>query len=265
MKQNKHLLNLKTAFLALFVVCSFSIFAQIPDRPSPARLVNDMASIFTPEQKAQLEAYLVMIDDSTSNQITVVTVPDLGGMDKAQYATELGEKWGVGDAKLDNGIVILIKPKVDREKGELFIAVGRGLEGAIPDAIANRISDQIMIPYFKQNDYFGGTAAGVDVIYKIAKGEYDVDRLKSKGGNGKLIILAIIIVVFIISLLGKKKGGDNIDNDGHTSYGSGALPWILMGGLGGGRSSGGFGGSSGGSFGGFGGGGFGGGGAGGSW
>lgn len=260
MKHN--LFNLKNALVALLLACSISIFAQIPERPSPATLVNDMANIFTPEQKAQLEAYLVMIDDSTSNQITVVTVPDLGGMDKAQYATELGEKWGVGDAKLDNGIVILIKPKVDREKGELFIAVGRGLEGAIPDAIANRISDQIMIPYFKQNDYFGGTVAGVDVIYKIAKGEYDVDRLKSKGGNGKLIFLGIIVLLIIISFFGKKKGGDN-DGNGHTSYGSSALPWILMGGGFGGGSSGGS--SSGGGFGGFGGGGFGGGGSGGSW
>lgn len=235
-------------------------------------LVNDGANIFTPEQKAQLEAVLVMIDDSTSNQIAVVTTTDLQGMDKAQYATEWGERNGVGDAKLDNGIVILIKPKTGRERGELFIAVGRGLEGALPDAVANRISDQIMIPYFKQNDYFGGTMAGVEVIYKIAKGEYDVDRLKNGDfGKGKLIFIALIIVFIIIIIATKNKGKGNgngnnggSNDDRHTSYGS-PLPWILMGGMGSGRSSGGFGGSSGGGFGGFGGGSFGGGGAGGSW
>ena len=66
--------------------------------------------IFTPQQQAQLEQFLVMVDDSTSNQIAVVTVNDLGGYDKAQFTTELGQKWKVGNEKFDNGIV-LIKPK----------------------------------------------------------------------------------------------------------------------------------------------------------
>lgn len=258
--------TLKIAFILLFAIFSINIFSQIPKRPYPQRLVNDFAGIFTQSQRNELERILITVDDSTSNQICVVTVKDMGGMDKAQYATELGEEWGVGDKRFDNGIVILIKPKTTGGRGELFIAIGQGLEGAIPDAIANRISDNIMIPYFKKNDYFGGTMAGIGYLYKLAKGEIDVDRLKSKkGGNG---IFGLIIIFVILAIIFSRRSGGS--NGGHTSYGSSIFPWLLLGGMSGGfgsgRSSGGFGGGDfGGGFGGFGGGGFGGGGAGGSW
>ncbi len=257
--------SLKTSFILLFVAFCVNVFSQIPNRPSPQRLVNDFAGIFTPAQKAELESILVMVDDSTSNQITVVTVNNLAGMDKSQYATELGQKWGVGSKQFDNGIVILIKPKTDRERGELFIAVGYGLEGAIPDAIANRISDQVMIPYFKKNDYYGGTVQGVAYLYKLAKGEIDVASIKGKSGKGRIFFIIFIVIAIVIIFSKKRGGGNDNDGNGHTTYGGSALPWIFLGsgGFGGGSSS--SGGFGGGGFGGFGGGGFGGGGAGGSW
>ncbi|MBN1462239.1 MAG: TPM domain-containing protein [Paludibacteraceae bacterium] len=255
---------IKTSFIVLFVVFSSVIFAQIPEKPNPPRLVNDYAAIFTPQQVADLEQYLVMIDDSTSNQITVVTLTDLGGYDKAYVAQQIGQTWGVGGKEYNNGIVILIKPKTDREKGEVFIATGYGLEGAIPDAICNRIIDQQMIPYFKQNDYYSGTVAAVNYLYSLAKGEIDIDREKSNGGLVKLILFIIFIIVLIV-FMSKKSNNHDDNSNGHTTYGGGILPWILLGSLGSSGGSGSSGGFSGGSFGGFGGGGFGGGGAGGSW
>ena len=247
----------------LILLCSVSLdlFSQIPERTSPSRLLNDFAGIFTPAQRYELENFLVMIDYSTSNQICVVSVTDLGGMDIAGYATELGEKWGVGSANFDNGVVILIKPKTVSAKGELFIAVGRGLEGVIPDAIANRVSDQIMIPYFAQNDYYKGTLAGVDYLYRLAKGEIDVNRTDGGAFRGFTLLIVLLLVIIMAFLSRKKNKGDDND-DSHTTYGGGIFPWILFGGgFGGGGSSRGLGGG----FGGFGGGGFGGGGAGGSW
>jgi len=262
MKQVNKRIQLKSSFILLFVVLSFGAFAQIPTKPNPPRLVNDFANIFTPSQRAELEHALVTIDDSTSNQICVVTVSDLGGYDKAYFAQQIGQTWGVGGKTHKNGIVILIKPKKDNERGEAFIATGYGLEGAIPDAICNRIIYQEMVPYFKQNDYYGGTVAGVNYLYRIAKGEIDIKKEKSSG-KGRAIFIIIIMIVFIIIISKNKNNGNN--KDGHTSYGGGILPWILLGGsggFGGGSSSGG---DSGGGFGGFGGGDFGGGGAGGSW
>jgi uncharacterized protein len=241
-----------------FLVISISTWAAIPNKPNPPRLVNDFAGIFTPNELQQLEQYLVMIDDSTSNQLVVVTVSDLGNYDKAQFATELGQKWGVGNAELDNGIVFLIKPKVGNQSGEMFIAVGYGLEAVIPDAIAKRITEEITIPYFRQNDYYGGTLATVQYLHKLAKGEIDIARETGPDYSRFVIFLLIFIVFVIIASKSKKNDGNGKGGTRHTSYGG--APWIVTGGSGGfGRSSGG------GGFGGFGGGGFGGGGAGGRW
>ncbi|HPL93529.1 MAG TPA: TPM domain-containing protein [Paludibacteraceae bacterium] len=250
--------TVKTLGLMLcMLIFSISASATIPNKPNPPRLVNDFAGIFAPNELQQLEQYLVLVDDSTSNQIVVVTVNDLGNYDKAQFATELGQQWGVGDASFDNGIVLLIKPKVGNQSGEVFIAVGYGLEAVIPDAIAKRIIEEVTIPYFRQNDYYGGALATVQYLHKLAKGEIDVAREAEPDYTRFVIFLVIFILFIIIASNSKKNNTDGKGGTRHTSYGG--APWIITGG------SGGFGRSSGGGFGGFSGGGFGGGGAGGRW
>lgn len=251
--------------LAAAIICCSA--AAIPSRPSPARLVNDLAEIFTPAQEVELERMLTAFDDSTSNQIAVVTVKDLEGYDASEYATRIGLDWGVGSEKFDNGVVILVKPKTN-SPGQVFIAVGYGLEGAIPDAYAKRIIDNEMIPFFRQNDYYGGVHTGCKVLMKLASGE--ISQLREGDEEEGLYAIAamlmiICLTVFIVIIVMKKggKGGNNGSGNGggRTIY---VGPIITTGSSFGGRSSGGFGGGFGG-FGGFGGGSFGGGGAGGSW
>jgi uncharacterized protein len=263
-------------WLSLFFVAT-TIFAQVPPRPEPPRLVNDMASLFTPEQTAELEQLLVTFNDSTSNQIVVLTVPDLGGLEPSDFAFQVGQQWGVGQKDKNNGIVILIKPK-NESKGRVFIAPGYGLEGVLPDALCRRIEEQNMIPYFKQNDYFGGVVSAMSVILPAAKGEYNEAMAKKDEGisfMGALLLLGVIIFIVLV-LFGRNKNNGNFNGrggGGRGPSGGDILTLLLLGGLSG-RSHGGSwgdfsggGGSSrgGGDFGGFGGGGFGGGGAGGSW
>src|SRR5512133_3334459 len=167
-----HLVNrLILAFAAIPLPVS-GLMAQIPQRPQPQRLVNDLASVFTAEQAGQLESTLADFSNKTSNQIVILTVNSLEGIDKSQFAYSVGEQWGVGQSKFDNGVVILIKPKAGNERGETFIATGYGLEGALPDAICKRIVDNEMIPSFGKNDYFGGVSKALNVILPIASGEY---------------------------------------------------------------------------------------------
>jgi uncharacterized protein len=241
------------------------------------KLVYDEANVLSPEEESNLEKRLVAFADSTSNQITVVIVVDLCGMDKSQFAIELGESWGVGQSKEDNGVVFLVKPKTSDSKGEIFIAVGRGLEGAIPDITAKQITDNECIPYFKKNAYFEGISRGTEVLMELARGEYNSDeyaakhtRSKKKGGAG-----IAIIALLIIGLVGFMKASQ-AKRYAQTNQISFWAAWALINAAS--RSHrgyysnfssgrGGFGGFGGGgsSFGGFGGGGFGGGGAGGSW
>ncbi len=259
--------------IVIFLVFSGFVFGQdIPQRPTPPRLVNDFTGTLSEQQSDNLERKLVTFFDTTGNQIAVVIVPTLNGYDKSEYAYAIGEKWGVGKKEFDNGIVVLLKPKTTNERGEAFIATGYGLEGAIPDAITSRIVQQEMIPYFKQNDYYGGLDAATNVLMALAAGEYSAKQYQdadNRGSGGFIVPIIVMIIIFV--LISRNK------NDHYTTGGKGkgsSLPfwtalWLgsTMGGGSGsswGGSSGGFGGGGGG-FGGFGGGSFGGGGAGGSW
>jgi uncharacterized protein len=262
-------------FLISLFLFSFSVFAQdIPERPDPPRLVNDLANVFSEDQKQQMEAELVQFNDQTSTQICVITLPSLNGMEISDFSFKIGEKWGVGQKGKNNGIVIVFKPKSESEKGEIFIAPGYGLEGVIPDAIAKRIVSNEMIPRFREGDFYGGISAATKVLMSLSSGEFTADAYQKKTGGNKSekggggFMLVVIIIIVLISIFKGGRGG------GYSSRGS--LPfWLAMGLLGSGNRGGGsFGGFSGGSggfggggggFGGFGGGSFGGGGAGGSW
>ncbi|NDW09445.1 YgcG family protein [Dysgonomonas sp. 520] len=230
-----------------FLLSGFELNAQdLPQPMSPPRLVNDFAGIFSSQQSADLEQMLRAYNDSTSTQIYVVTVKDLQGYDVSDYAIRLGEKWGAGQKGKNNGAIILIKPKIGSERGQVFISVGYGLEPFLTDGRIGRIIDNQMLPYFKRNNYYGGTKAAIEKMIQYLSGQFQGDPDDDDSGFTVTIII-IIILVFIIMSSNKNKG-----NTGGRSGGGGFFP--PMGGFGGGRSSGGgfggFGGGGGGSFGG---------------
>lgn len=238
----------------------------VPQRPEPPRLVNDLARLFTPAQTAALENELVSFNDSTSNQIAVVTVLDLEGMEASEYATRIGLDWQVGSEKFDNGIVLLVKPKTADSYGEVFIAVGYGLEGAIPDAYAKRIIDNVLIPHFRENDYFSGVAAACEVLMDLASGEIS-EALKDEEDPIWVLVAIFVVLVLVIFILAISAGDTGHGGSGRGGHGTGSFSGPVRTGRGfyGGGSSGGFGSFGGGGFGGFGGGSFGGGGSGGRW
>ena len=251
---------MKKVLLSIAVLLAgISVWAGIPQKTN--RLVNDYAGLFTPEQRSYLEYNLVAFDDSTSNQILIITTPSLDGYDISNYAFEIGEKWGVGRAEHDNGLVIVIKPK-NQTPGRAFIATGYGLEGALPDAVCKEIVDLEMIPHFKKNDYYGGVVAALNIIMPVAAGEYSYQEARSDtGGVIALVITLLVVGVFVaLAFGGGSSKGNNIGGGGIDP-----LTAIWLGSMAGRSHGGSFGSFSGGGFGGFGGGSFGGGGAGGSW
>ena len=253
---------LKKYFSFLYILFSLAVVAQsdgIPERPSPNRLVNNLSKEFpdfiSSSEQSQLENKLAAFANETSNQIVVVIVDDIGGTEPWDFATRLGQKWGAGQSKADNGIIVLIKPTGGKGQRKVHIAVGYGLEGAIPDATANQISDNELGPGLASGNYYEAIDKTVDVLMALAKGEYNSDAYakKSKKFPKQIIIPIILIILFII--FRSSRGGRG---GGGMSMGTGfLLGSMFSGGGGGGGSSGGFGG--------FGGGGFGGGGSGGSW
>ena len=238
----------------LFVLLTFSatLKAQLPSPPVPPRLVNDYTGTLTSSQINTLEHKLVAYNDSTSTQILVLLVDDLQNYSIEQYATEIGHSWGVGQKGKNNGVVILVKPKKGREKGQADINTGYGIEEYVSDATAKRIIEKEMIPAFKEDKYYKGIDNAVDVIMDLCSGKFTQDEYKDDGYPLWLTIL-IIIAIVIIFIKFSGGGGQNYSGGGSRTI------WIPMGG------GGSFGGGGGGGFGGFGGGGFGGGGASGSW
>lgn len=246
--------------LSLFVLLcvSFVLMAQdIPSPMRPYRLVNDFANVFSNSEKQALENKLLMYNDTTSTQIYVVTVSDLGGYPVSDYAFKLGEKWGIGQSGKDNGLVILLKPKIGNSRGQAFVATGYGLESHITDAFAGRIVRNYMIPYFQDDDYFGGVNAAVDVVIAKLSGEFDADAVQHRGIPGWVIVL-IMLIIFIVAT-SSSGGNKNSNKGGYNRPGGPPIFFPPTGRRGGGFSGGGR------SFGGGGGGRFGGGGAGGSW
>lgn len=241
----------------------------IPVKPNPQRLVCDYAGMLNSRERTELEHRLTAFDNATSNQIVVVTVTDFEGSDANLYAAEIGSSWGVGGENHNNGIVLLVKPRTARESGEVAIQVGYGLEGAIPDAYCKRIIEGIIIPKFREGDYYGGICSGVDELAALAQGEISEPRDNSEDelfeGIAAFTMFILIILLFIVIAgkldKNKKNGGNNGTGGGSGRKGPviiiGGAPTMRGGGFGGGfggfgsgRSSGGFGGFGGGSFGG---------------
>lgn len=254
-------------FILLLLFTSSSGAQDLPERPIPPRLVVDYTGILAPSEVRALENKLVRFNDTTSNQILVVITDNLLGYTPETYASGIGEKWGVGQGDFDNGIVVLVKPKIGNNRGQAFISVGYGLEGAIPDITAGQIVDWEMIPHFKNNDYYGGLDAGTTVLMELAAGEYNSDEYAKSNGAGWWAVLPFFIFILIFILISRAS------RRSRTIGSRGMSPWTafwlgsMIGGSGSswGRSSGSSWGGGGSSFGGFGGGSFGGGGAGGSW
>lgn len=264
---------LKSIIIVFLSIVSLNVLAQnYPDKPN--RIVNDYANFLSQQEQNALENKLVNFSRETSSQIAIAIVPTLDGYDPASYAFGLGEKWGIGQKGKNNGILILVKPKTSTEKGEVYIATGYGLEGAVPDAISKRIVNNEILPYFKQGQYYKGLDQATNVIMELTRGEYTADDYEKQAGNNTApfpiaIVFLLIIVIAIWSKIRRAR---------HYAIGHNLPFWIALGMLNSASNrshhgsfgnfssgSGSFGGFSGGGFGGFGGGSFGGGGAGGSW
>jgi uncharacterized protein len=261
---------MKKLLLFLYIISFPSFGIEFPQKPSPPRLVNDLAGLLTSGEQQTLENKLVAFNDSTSIQIAVVTLTTLDGYPIDDYAFQLAKEWGIGQKETSNGVLLLIS----KEERKMFIATGYGMEGIMPDALCKRIITNDITPYFKRKQYYEGMENGTTQMMLLAKGEY-----KGKPNTGKQkapflgfgFILMIIFLVLIFKIKSTRSYASlnnipfwvawSIINAAHSRQ-SGRWGKFNSGGGG----FGGFGGGSGGGgFGGFGGGSFGGGGAGGSW
>ncbi|HMH31725.1 MAG TPA: TPM domain-containing protein, partial [Puia sp.] len=212
-------------FLSFFAHFAFGqTIEEISSKPpNPPRLVNDYAHVMTPDQVASLERKLVDYDDSTSVQIVVVTVQSLGSNAIDDAALAILRKWGVGNKKTNNGVVILAAI----QDHKVFIATGSGMESSVPDITAKEIVENEIVPNFKDANYYRGFDLAADAIIQAAAGQYKAPEgynQRSRGsGRGGGSILGIIIFVIVILILISRGGGGR----GGMMNRTGFAPWII--------------------------------------
>jgi uncharacterized protein len=215
---------------------------------APTYNFNDYAHVVRPETAEALDRQLVQFERDTSNQIVVVIYPQLQTDSSLEdYTQRLIDKWGVGQKDRNNGAVLFVFV----QDHKMRIATNYGLEGALPDALCERILSDEIAPHLRTGDYDGGMQAGVTALLAAARGEYrgagsTVHDRRNRGNSLGGIPLPLIFFVGLVlwSLLRSRR---------HVVYGSGRRggfwgggPWIFPGGFGGGGGGGGGGGSWGG-------------------
>jgi uncharacterized protein len=251
-----------------FLSLSNIAYAQfdIPKTPKEQTSVYDYINLLSPTEKQSLEQKLIKYSDTTSTQIVVAIISTTKGENIGLLAPKWAQKWGIGQAKEDNGVFVLLA-KDDRK---IWISPGYGVEDRLTAGKVGELTRNIIIPEFKRGDYYSGLDKGVDAIFEALTGAYQGSRKTNNSNDFSIGSFIFFLIVFVFFMIAISKNRRNGGGKGGKKRGISLLDAIILSNMG--RSSGGFGGSSGGGFsggggfgGGFGGGGFSGGGAGGSW
>ena len=133
--------------------------------PKPAGRIADLANVIDAATEADLDNRLDQLEQKTTSEIAVVTVASLDGVPVEDYAVRLFKEWGIGQAKSDNGVLVLVAPN----EREMRIEVGYGLEEVLPDGLAGEIVREQFIPRFRDNDYNGGIRDGVTRVIDVVE------------------------------------------------------------------------------------------------
>jgi uncharacterized protein len=257
-------------FIAILIFGTVARAAEVIPA-APAHHFNDYANVVPDATAQDLDRKLAEFEKQTSNQIVVAVYPRMQTDSSIEdYTVRIAQKWGVGQKDRKNGAVLFVFIQ-DRK---MYIQVGYGLEGALPDATAKQIIEDEIKPKFRNGDYAGGLTAGIGAIMSATKGEYTARAHSGHGGGSPLVGLFIIVIIVVVMMIiaSRTSGSRTYTSYGGRRRGGWMGPIIIPGGGWGGRGGGfggGWGGGGGGGWGGGGfsggGGGFGGGGAGGSW
>ncbi|PJK17180.1 hypothetical protein CQS04_08515 [Chryseomicrobium excrementi] len=250
----------------LFVI-PLSAVAEVPDPLPGESYVHDFYNVIPEDVEQHIEELGLGLDQATGAQIVVVTVESLEGQDPNSYSVELIREWGIGSAEENNGLVFLLE--MDPNKAgdrDVYIGVGQGLEGRLPDGKIGRILDEYTLPFLQSGDVAGAVQSTYEMLYQEVSAEYNYTGEQvaparpssNDGGISPLTIIMIVIIFYVIVTMFSNNGRGG----GPRGRGGRGGPFIFGPGMGGGRSSGG---GMGGGFGGFGGGSSGGGGAGRGW
>jgi uncharacterized protein len=209
---------LVVAFLTIAAAASAQV--DVPPLRSP---VTDLTGTLTSEQISALDQRLRAFEIEQGSQIAVLLVPTTQPETIEEYSIRVAEAWKLGRKGVDDGLLVLAA----MEDRTVRIEVGYGLEGALPDALANRITDQVIAPRFRKGDFYGGLAAAIDRIIAIIEGEPLPEPLRRPAepqGFGSALPIFLILVFVVSGLLRRMFGA--LGGAFFTSAAAGVLVWL---------------------------------------
>jgi uncharacterized protein len=226
----------QVAVVLLFLLAAISSHAAEVIPPKPPGYFQDNAGVVSQSAALRFNEQLAQFERETSNQVWVVVYPKMQSVsDVADYAQRVAQAWGVGSKMQRNGVVMFVFI-ADRK---ISIQVGYGLEGVLPDITAFDIRQNHINPHFRNGDYEGGLAEGIDLICKAIRGEYkgsgstSLERHGSTRAPSFLFFIVFVVILMVISRIMRRLGGYS-----YSSRGGGPI-FFPIGGGGGGWSSGG--------------------------
>ena len=203
---------IKTFLISATLVALVSLSSQAAEiiPPKPAGYFNDYAGVVSKEAALHFNEQLAQFERETSNQVVVAVFPKMQSDSSIEdYTQRVAQSWGVGQKDKRNGVVLF----VFIEDRKMFIQVGYGLEGALPDITAFDITEYHIKPHLRSGDYEGGLATGIDLICKAIRGEYKGSGKTVAEQHGKasapsfLFFIIFIIVLIVISRVARRLGG----------------------------------------------------------
>ena len=232
---------MKRIALCFAALVAIQLHAEEVIPPKPAGYFNDYAGVVSKDAALRFNERLAQFERETSNQVVVAVFPKMQSDDDvAAYTQRVAESWGVGQKDKRNGAVLFVFIQ-DRK---MYIQVGYGLEGALPDVTAFDITEHRIKPHFRSNDYQGGLAEGIDSIFKAIRGEYQGTgkTVRERGEQGNTVIPNIllffffIMLIFFLSRIRPRRGYHYSSGGGGWTFGGGGGGWSSGGGDGGGFS-----------------------------
>jgi uncharacterized protein len=243
----RNLLALTLAFLV--TAAGAQDFAPIP--PLQSR-VTDTIGMLTTNQRAALENVLKDYEERTGSQIAILIVGKTEPEAIEQYSIRVADAWKLGRKGVDDGVILVVAKDNPKALRRLRIEAGRGVQGSLTDAQSKRILQDVIAPHFRQNDFYGGLAAGVSAITSLLDKEQlpaadRKDAAQADGNDVPFDISVVLFFVFLVLFLMLSRAGSsrryrhNRDGWGHSSgvILGGGLGGGFGGGFGGGRSGGG--------------------------
>ncbi len=219
-------LAIGSLLLATAVAIAPAARADLVPVPPLERRVTDLTATLDDAQRQQLERRLAEFEAGKGSQIAILIVPTTRPEDIEQFSIRVAEQWKLGRKGIDDGVLLVVAI----EDRSLRLEVGYGLEGAVPDAIAKRLVSDVITPYFRQGDYYGGLQAGIERLIGVIDGEPLPEpqpgwRENARVGQSMLPLLLVFAVIgggILRAIFGRLGGA------AATGGLAGGLVWLLV-------------------------------------